>query len=289
MKELIEKAQILVSALPYIKRFNGITIVIKYGGSAITDKKVKDTIIQDIALMKFIGFNPVVVHGGGKDISSLLERLDIESEFVDGLRVTSREAMEVVEMALSGKINKEIVSDINDQGVSAVGISGKDAQTILARKLGGDVDYGMVGEIQQVNVNLIETLIHGGFVPVISPVGVDADGNTYNINADYAAAAIAGALGAEKLVFLTDVRGIMTDTDDINSVLSEVDVEKVKEMLANKTISGGMIPKVECCLKAIENGAKSVHILDGTIQHSLILEIFTIDGIGTLIKTGESK
>lgn len=285
MEQFIDKAKILIEALPYINRFKGNTIVIKYGGSAIGDKKIKDTIIQDIALMKIIGFNPVVVHGGGKEINTMLERLNIESNFLEGLRVTTKETMEVVEMVLTGKLNKEIVADLTKQGVKVAGISGKDGNMLTATKLlQNGQDIGFVGEVKKVNTDLIESLIKNDFIPVISPVGMDDEGNSYNINADYAASAIASALKASKLVFLTDVKGIMMNVDDSTSIIPEIRIDEVKKLLDDGTISGGMIPKVACCLEAIENGVNNVHILDGRIEHSLLLEIFTNKGIGTLIK-----
>lgn len=285
MEQYIDKAKILIETLPYINRFKGNTIVIKYGGSAIGDKKIKDTIIQDIALMKIIGFNPVVVHGGGTEINAMLERLNIESNFLEGLRVTTKETMEVVEMVLTGKLNKEIVADLVKQGVKVAGISGKDGNMLTATKLlQNGQDIGFVGEVKKVNTDLIESLIKNDFIPVISPVGMDDKGNSYNINADYAASAIASALKASKLVFLTDVKGIMMNVDDSTSIIPEIRIDEVKKLLDDGTISGGMIPKVACCLEAIENGVNNVHILDGRIEHSLLLEIFTNKGIGTLIK-----
>ena len=284
-KESIEKAKILVEALPYIKKFGGITIVIKYGGSALADQRVRDTILDDIVLMKYVGFKPVVVHGGGKDISDMLARLSIESEFVDGLRVTDGASMEVVEMVLSGKLNKDLAERLNVHGVAAVGISGKDAGLLrTVRKASCGRDLGLVGDIAAVNPGVVKTLIEHDFVPVISPVGASGDGETHNINADYAAVAIAGALKAEKLVFLTDVEGVRGDSRDSNSVISRVSVGQIKRMIAQGAISGGMIPKVLCCVAGVEAGVASVHILDGRVEHSLILEIFTREGVGTLIE-----
>jgi len=285
MKEYIEKAKILIEALPYIKEFSGITVVIKYGGSALINEKVKKSLIKDIALMKFVGFKPVVVHGGGPEISDTLKRLSIESRFVNGLRYTDEEVMEVAEMVLSGKINKEIATDLSMQGILAAGISGKDGAMLKARKMNvSGEDLGFVGEIVKVDTTLIKTLMDNDFVPVISPVGLDDQGTSYNINADYAAVAVAGALKAEKLVFLTDVEGIMCNKDDSSTVLTNITVSKIREMIAEGIISGGMIPKVECCIAAIEAGVSHVHILDGRIEHCLILEIFTKEGIGTLIE-----
>ncbi len=285
IQDIIDKAETLVEALPYIKEFSGITVVIKYGGSALIDGEIKESVIKDIALMKFVGFKPVVVHGGGPEINSMLGKLNIESKFKNGLRVTDSDTMEVVEMVLSGKLNKALATDLNLQGISAVGVSGKDAGMLKVKKLcpNGE-DIGLVGEIEAVNTNLLRTLIENDFVPVISPVGIDNEGKTYNINADYAAVSIAGALQAEKLVFLTDVSGIMRDVNDKNSMYPRISVEEVKALIKDGTISGGMIPKVECCIAGVEKGVRSVHILDGRLPHCLILEIFTKDGIGTLVE-----
>lgn len=284
MQEPIEKAKILVEALPYIKEFKGITVVIKYGGSALINEEVKSTIIKDIALMKYVGFKPIVVHGGGKDINNMLERIGKESEFKNGLRITDSETMEVVEMVLAGKLNKAISTEINMQGISAVGICGKDANLLKVKKLmpNGE-DIGFVGEIEEVNTDIIKTLIDNDFVPVISPIGVDENGQSYNINADYAAVAVAGALNAEKLVFITDVAGILEDVEKPSSVISAIGVDEVRKMVESGIITGGMIPKVDCCIAGVEAGVKNVHILDGRIEHCLILEIFTKKGIGTLV------
>lgn len=285
MQEYIDKAKILMEALPFIKRFYNKTVVIKYGGSALINPKIKDTIIQDIALMKLVGMHPVIVHGGGPDINSFLKKMDIKSKFVDGLRVTDDETMEIVEMVLSGKLNKSIVTDIEMQGVKSVGISGKDGGILKAVKLEKDgTDYGCVGEVESVDPTLIKSLINDEFIPVIAPIGKDEKGNTYNINADYAAVAIAGALKAEKLVFLTDVEGVMKDVHDPKSIMSFIQFDKVRSLIDNGTISGGMIPKVECCIAAVESGVNNVHILDGRVEHCLILEIFTPEGIGTMIE-----
>lgn len=285
MQKYIEKAKILVEALPYIKEFNGITIVIKYGGSALVNGEIRKTLMQDIALMKYVGFKPIVVHGGGPEINSMLARLGIESRFVNGIRVTDEQTMEIVEMVLTGKLNKEITTALSLHGIRAAGISGKDGHMLQAVQMrpGGE-DIGFVGEVTAVDTSLIKTLVENDFVPVISPVGVDADGRSYNINADYAAVKIAGALRADKLVFITDVEGILRDPKDPASVLSRVNYEDILRMIADGTISGGMLPKVECCMSGVEAGVQHVHILDGHVEHSLILEIFTTDGIGTLIE-----
>ncbi|MCT4596273.1 MAG: acetylglutamate kinase [Vallitalea sp.] len=283
MEKYIEKAKVLVEALPYIKKFNGKIVVIKYGGSAMVDEKIKASVIQDIVLMKLVGFKPVIVHGGGKEISHMLNKMGKESKFINGLRVTDSETAEVVEMVLSGKVNKDIVQLIQNHDLNAVGISGKDAKTLKVHKKEVDgYDVGYVGEVNEVNTGLIKTLLENDFIPVIAPVGTDDNGDTYNINADYAASAIAGALQAEKLIFLTDVEGILRDINDKSTLISKIYVEEVKEYIENKIISGGMIPKAECCALGIKKGVKSVHILDGRVEHSLLLEVFTNSGVGTM-------
>lgn len=285
MQELISKAEILVEALPYIKKFYGKTVVIKYGGSALINPEIKDTLIKDIALMKLVGMHTVVVHGGGPDINAFLKRMDIKSEFINGLRVTDEETMQVVEMVLSGKLNKSIVTELEMQGVKSVGISGKDGGMLKTSKLMKDgIDYGCVGEVEEVDTSLIASLIENEFIPVIAPIGKDEGGRTYNINADYAAVSIAGALKAEKLVFLTDVEGVMRDIHDPDSIMSVIKADKVQKYIDDGTISGGMIPKVECCLAGVNAGVRNVHILDGRQPHCLLLEIFTSKGIGTMFE-----
>ena len=285
MKSIINKAEILTEALPYIKKFSGITVVIKYGGAALVNEEIKSTIIKDIALMKFVGFKPVVVHGGGKDINKALERVGLEPQFKDGLRVTDEETMEVVQEVLVGKVNKSLVTELCLQGINAVGVCGKDSGFMKVKKATPNgLDLGLVGEVTEVDTTLINTLLDNDFVPVISTVGVDEEGNSYNVNADYAAVAVAGALNAEKLVFITDVAGVMRDVNDPNSVISATNTAEINELIADGTIAGGMIPKVQCCLAGVNAGVKNVHILDGRIAHCLILEIFTNKGIGTLIE-----
>lgn len=285
MKEYIDKAKVLVEALPYIEEFKGITVVIKYGGSALIDENIKSTIIKDIALMKYVGFKPVIVHGGGPDINAMLKKVGKESKFVNGLRVTDEETMEIVEMVLAAKVNKAIVSEISNQGTMAVGLSGKDGRMLKVNKLmPGGLDIGLVGEVSSVDTTLLKTLMDNDFIPVISSIGFDEKGDTYNINADYAAVAVAGALNAEKLVFLTDVEGVLLDINDAGSLITRINAKRIKEMIENGTISGGMIPKVECCLAGVDAGVKNVHILDGRVEHCLILEIFTKEGIGTMIE-----
>lgn len=285
MMECIGKAKVLMEALPYIKRFYDKTVVIKYGGSAMVNEKVRETLMKDIALMKLVGMHPVIVHGGGPDINGFLKRMDIPSKFVNGLRVTDAETMEIVEMVLAGKLNKSIVTQIEKEGVKSVGITGKDGGTLLAKPIEKDgVDYGCVGEIEAVDPKLLRSLIKDEFIPVIAPIGKDKQGNPYNINADYAAVAIAGALQAEKLVFLTDVEGVLQDVEDSGSIIPFIHYEEVEGLITDGTISGGMIPKVECCMEGIRSGVNNVHILDGRVEHSLILEFFTQDGIGTMFE-----
>ena len=283
MKKYIEKAKVLVEALPYIKKFNGDIVVIKYGGSAMVDEFIKMSVIQDIVLMKLVGLKPIIVHGGGKEISNMLNKIGKETKFVDGLRVTDNETVEVAEMVLSGKVNKDIVQLIENHDINAVGISGKDGKTLKVKKKEVEgFDVGYVGEITTVNTGLIQTLIENDYIPVIAPIGTDDKGDTYNINADYAASSIAGALKAEKLVFLTDVEGILRDINDSSSLISKIEVMEVPEYIEQGVISGGMIPKAQCCASGIHKGVKSVHILDGRVEHSLLLEIFTTSGIGTM-------
>lgn len=282
------KAEVLVGAIPYIRKFRNETVVIKYGGSAMVDSQLKKSVIRDIAMLKYLGINPIVVHGGGKEISALLARMGKESVFVDGLRVTDSETASVAEMVLSGSIGKSLVENLESMGIKACGINGKDGHTMMAKKLVDEKgrDLGFVGEIEKVDVSLIKTLIDADYVPVISPVGVDSYSQTYNINADYAASAIAGALQAEKLVFLTDVEGILKDKNEPASIISRMNADEAKRLMHEGVIKGGMIPKVECCLDALEKGVQTVHVLDGRLPHSILLEIFTAEGIGTMMLSG---
>ncbi|MEW6696255.1 MAG: acetylglutamate kinase [Bacillota bacterium] len=284
MLTALEKAGILVEALPYIKKFYGKTVVIKYGGHAMINSELKQAVMTDLVLMKFVGINPVVVHGGGPEITGMLKRLGIESQFVGGLRVTDSPTMEVVEMVL-GKLNKEIVALINKMGGRGVGLSGKDANLIFASKrLGsGRQDIGFVGEVAQINPQLVETVLKEGYIPVVSPVGVDEAGDSYNINADTVAGAIATALQADKLIILTDVEGILEDRNDKDSLLSVIKAEEIPSLVERGVIQGGMIPKVECCINAIKGGVATTHILDGRVPHSILLEVFTDKGIGTMV------
>ena len=288
MREYIEKVSNLNEAIPYIKMLKGKVIVIKYGGSAMTDEKIKQTIMQDIVFMHYVGIHPVIVHGGGPEINKMLKLIGKEPQFVNGFRVTDQVTMDIAEMVLAGKINKDIVNSIQKQGAKAVGICGKDGKTLIAKKLLPDgCDAGMIGEITNVNIDLVRSLIESDFIPVIAPVSSDEEGNTYNINADLAAVAIAGALNAEKLLFLTNTEGVMRDILDSSSIISELSVNDIPNYIQDGTISGGMIPKVQCCACAVEKGVNTVHILDGRLEHSLLLEIFTHSGIGTMIKAEE--
>ena len=291
MQEWINKAAVLIEALPYMRQFQGKTLVIKYGGHAMKDESLKQGFAQDIVLLKYLGLNPVVVHGGGPQISQTLKRMGIESRFIEGMRITDGETMNVVEMVLVGKVNKEIVSLINAAGGRAVGLSGKDGQLILAQKMHlyrprGDeeppeiIDIGMVGEVTCINTEVIETLQARNFIPVIAPVGVGLEGETYNINADLVASNVAAALKAVKLILLTDVAGVLDPEGNILSTLNRMDV---LDGIDQEIITGGMIPKVNCCLEAIMAGVGKAHIIDGRVPHSVLLEIFTDHGIGTEI------
>ena len=285
----LQKAKILVNALPYIKKYYGQTIVIKYGGSAMVDKTARKQFIKDVVLMKYIGINPVIVHGGGPEINEMLQKIGKESKFIDGNRVTDEETVEIVEMVLSGKVNKGIVADINKYGGKAVGLSGKDGNMVFVEKKfaevdGEKIDIGFVGEIKEINTEVIKLLEPNDVIPVISSIGVDKNGQTYNINADYVAGTIAGKLQADRLVFLTDVAGILLDYNNKQTLIDEIDVENVNDLIKREIISGGMLPKVTACLDAIENGVENVVILNGKLEHSLLLELFTEEGAGTLIK-----
>ena len=283
---LIEKANILIEALPYIQRLAGKTVVIKYGGNAMVDKDLTNKILQDVTLLKYVGVNPILVHGGGPDINAALQKMDVKSEFHNGLRITDEATMEVVQMVLAGKLNKNIVSRLGKLGGKAIGLCGKDAGllTVVKKPLTKDgVDLGFVGNIVGVNVKLLELLSMDEYIPVIAPVGVDRDGKSYNINADTVAGEIAARLQAEKLIFLTDTDGIYEDYQDKNSLMSVISIEKINDMIASGAIEGGMIPKVQGCIKGIESGVHRTHILNGTIPHPLILEIFTDKGIGTMV------
>ena len=282
-------AQVLVEALPYIRRFAGRTVVVKYGGNALAGTSDHDALAlfaEDIVLMHTVGIRPVVVHGGGPQINEMLARLNIESSFSNGLRVTDAATMEVVQMVLNGQVNPQIVSAINTLGNVAVGLSGEDGRTLQVTPR--DPSLGFVGDIEKVRPHVIEGLLHDGFVPVLSTVGVDSHGQPYNVNADTAAGAIAEALGAEKIIYLTDIAGLRSNIDDASSLIQRITVNELSALIENGTVSGGMIPKVESCMQAVRGGVKSAHILDGRIAHVLLLELFTDQGAGTMITGGVS-
>lgn len=286
----MQQARTLIEALPYIRRFNEKVVVIKYGGSAMCTPALTASVINDISLMKLVGMKPVVVHGGGRKISEMLAAVGRTSEFRQGLRVTNGETMELVEMVLSGSINKSIVQLFEQQGMKAVGLSGKDGRTMIAKRYQPEgMDIGFVGEVERVNPKLLETVIAEGFIPVLAPVACDAAGDTYNINADHAAAAVAAALGAEKLLYLTDVDGVLADFQNKASVVSKIEVGDIAHYKKAGIITGGMIPKIDNCASSIAQGVSSVHILDGRLEHSLLLEIFTDSGIGTMIYKKEGS
>lgn len=285
MNSLINKANILVEALPYIQRLSGKTIVIKYGGNAMIDPKLSYAIMQDLTLLKYVGVNPILVHGGGPEINRMLKALKIESQFHNGLRITDAATIDVVEMVLAGKVNKEIVTQLNQVGGKAIGLSGKDGNLIEAKKkISTDgVDLGYVGEITNINCKVLELLAKDEYIPVVAPIGVGKDGQTYNINADTVAGEIAAALQGEKLIFLTDTDGVRSDPDDQTSVISVLSVAEIDQLIETGVICGGMIPKVQGCIHAIKQGVKATHIINGTIMHPLLLEIFTDKGIGTMV------
>ena len=289
MTKWLEKANVLIEALPYIQRFHGKTIVVKYGGSAMVDHALKKSVIRDVALLKLVGFRPIIVHGGGKEITRWVDRIGLETRFVNGLRVTDKETMEVAEMVL-GKVNKSLVQMVEELGVRAIGISGKDGGLLKVEKKYADgEDIGFVGEITEVNEKILYDLLEKDFLPIVCPVGLDDEFHTYNINADDAACAIARAMNAEKLAFLTDIEGVYKDPDDPSTLISELWVEEAKKLMDEGYIGGGMLPKLKNCIDAIENGVSRVHILDGRIPHCLLLEIFTNKGIGTAILHGKES
>ena len=290
MEQVMEKAQVLIEALPYIQRFNRKIIVVKYGGSAMVDEQLKKQVIQDVTLLKLVGFKPIIVHGGGKEISKWVGKVGMEPVFVNGLRKTDADTMEIAEMVLN-KVNKSLVTLVEELGVQAVGVSGKDGGLLkVKKKYSNGEDIGFVGEITDVNPKILYDLLEKDFLPIICPVGLDDEFNTYNINADDAACAIARAMKAEKLAFLTDIEGVYRDPEDTSSLISELFVNEAKALIENGNVGGGMIPKLQNCIDAIESGVNRVHILDGRIQHCLLLEIFTNKGIGTaILREGEGK
>lgn len=289
-QKYLEKAEVLIEALPYIQRFNRKVIVVKYGGSAMVDEELKRNVIKDVVLLKLVGFKPIIVHGGGKEISRWVGKVGKEAKFVNGLRVTDKETMEIAEMVL-GKVNKELVTLVESLGVKAIGISGKDGGLLkVNKKLSQGQDIGYVGDIKEVNPAILNELLEKDFLPIVCPVGLGDDFATYNINADDAACAIARAMKAEKLAFLTDIEGVYRDPEDTSSLISELFVNEAKALIENGNVGGGMIPKLQNCIDAIESGVNRVHILDGRIQHCLLLEIFTNKGIGTaILREGEGK
>ena len=283
MQEIMDKASVLIEALPYIQRFNRKIIVVKYGGSAMVDEELKKSVIQDVTLLKLVGFKPIIVHGGGKEISKWVGKVGMEPEFINGLRKTDAATMEIAEMVLS-KVNKSLVQMVEALGVNAIGISGKYGGLLkVEKKYSNGQDIGFVGEITEVNPKILHDLLEKDFLPIVCPVGMDDEFNTYNINADDAACAIARAVNAEKLAFLTDIEGVYLDPDDKSTLISELTVSKAKALIEAGNIGGGMLPKLNNCIDAIDNGVSRVHILDGRIAHCLLLEIFTNKGIGTAI------
>ena len=282
LQEEATRVRVLSEALPYIQQFSGRTVVVKYGGAAMKDSSLKDKVMRDIVFLSCVGLRPVVVHGGGPEINSWLDKLGIEPQFKDGLRVTDAATMDVVEMVLVGRVNKEIVSLINQAGGLAVGICGKDGNLIKARPEGRQ-GIGFVGEVNSIDVKLLNSLVSSGYIPVVSSVAADETGQAYNINADTVAGELAAALGAEKLILLTDTAGILKDYKDPSTLLAKVDIQEARQLISSGVVSGGMIPKVGCCVRSLAQGVKAAHIIDGRIPHSLLLEIFTDAGIGSML------
>ncbi len=289
MQEVLKKAEVLIEALPYIQKFNRKIIVVKYGGSAMSNEELQKNVIKDVTLLKLVGFKPIIVHGGGKEISRWVGRIGKEAQFVNGLRVTDDETMEIAEMVL-GRVNKRLVTMVQELGVRAVGISGKDGGLLkVDKKYADGQDIGFVGEIKEVNAKIIYDLLEKDFLPIVAPVGLDDGFNTYNINADDAACAVARAVGADKLVFLTDIEGLYKDINDKSSFIPRITASDAEELIAAGVIGGGMLPKLGNCTSAVKNGVNRVHILDGRIPHCLLLEIFTNEGVGTMILRDEDK
>ncbi|MGG6295348.1 acetylglutamate kinase [Leptolyngbya sp. AN02str] len=285
--EYIERAEatrvrVLSEALPYIQQFAGRTVVVKYGGAAMKDSNLKETVIRDIVFLSCVGLRPVVVHGGGPEINSWLDKLGIEPQFKNGLRVTDAPTMDVVEMVLVGRVNKELVALVNKAGGKAVGLCGKDANLIKARPQGGD-DIGFVGEVQSIDTNILGSLVREGYIPIVSSVAADENGQAYNINADTVAGELAAALGAEKLILMTDTSGILRDYHDLTTLIPKLDIQEARNLIDTGVVSGGMIPKVNCCVRSLAQGVRAAHIIDGRLPHALLLEIFTDAGIGSMI------
>ncbi len=288
-EKIMQKAEVLIEALPYIQRFNRKVIVVKYGGSAMADEELQKNVIKDVVLLKLVGFKPIIVHGGGKAISKWVEKAGMEPRFVNGLRVTDAATMEIAEMVLN-RVNKDLVKMVQELGVLGVGISGKDGGLLhVQKKLAGGEDIGFVGDIDHVNPKILYDLLEKDFLPIVCPIGYDDEYNTYNINADDAACAIARAMKAEKLAFLTDVPGVYRDPKDPSSLISELPIDQMEELLASGNVGGGMLPKLQNCMDAVQNGVSRVHIMDGRILHCLLLEIFTNKGIGTAILSKDSE
>lgn len=289
MEQVLKKAEVLIEALPYIQKFNRKIIVVKYGGSAMSNEELQKNVIKDVTLLKLVGFKPIIVHGGGKEISRWVGKVGKEAQFVNGLRVTDDETMEIAEMVLS-KVNKRLVTMVQELGVRAVGISGKDGGLLTVDKKYADgKDIGFVGDIREVNPKILYDLLEKDFLPIVAPVGLDDNFNTYNINADDAACAIAKAVGADKLVFLTDIEGLYRDINDKSSFIPRITASDAEALIADGVIGGGMLPKLSNCTSAVKNGVNRVHILDGRILHCLLLEIFTNEGVGTMILRDEDK
>lgn len=289
MQKYLEKAEVLIEALPYIQKFNKRVIVVKYGGSAMIDEVLKEDVIQDVTLLKLVGFKPIIVHGGGKEISRWVQKVGMEPRFVNGLRVTDEDTMELAEMVL-GKVNKNLVQLVEKLGVRAIGISGKDGGLLkVNKKLSNGEDIGYVGEIKDVNARVIYDLLEKDFIPIICPIGLDDNNQTYNINADDAACAIARAMRAEKLAFLTDIEGVYADPKDPSTRITSLTTTEARKLMSEGVIGGGMLPKLNNCIDAIEHGVNKVHILDGRVPHSVLLEIFTDKGVGTAILNDTEK
>ena len=289
MQQVLKKAEVLIEALPYIQKFNRKIIVVKYGGSAMSNEELQKNVIKDVTLLKLVGFKPIIVHGGGKEISRWVGKVGKEAQFINGLRVTDEETMEIAEMVLN-KVNKSLVTMVEELGVKAVGVSGKDGKLLnVEKKYSGGQDIGFVGDVKSVNAKILYDLLENDYLPIVAPIGLDESFQTYNINADDAACAIAKAVGADKLVFLTDIEGLYKDINDKDSFISRITASEANKLIEDGFIGGGMLPKLNNCTSAIENGVNRVHILDGRIPHCLLLEIFTNSGVGTAIIRDEDK
>ena len=284
MPTLSERAQTLIEALPYLREYNGATLVIKYGGAAMVDPELKTAVLKDVVLLRYVGMNPILVHGGGPEISAMMKQMGMQPKFVQGLRVTDESTMEIVEMVLVGKTNSDIVGTLNQHGARAVGLSGKDANLLVcSKRTEGGVDLGLVGEINEINIEVIHSLVKEGFLPVIAPIGWGREGETYNLNADHVAGTLAATLHANKLIMLTDVTGVRDDPEDPTTLISVLPVKRARKLIVEGKVESGMVPKVKACLQAIEGGVPRAHIIDGRQPHSLLMEIFTDVGIGTMV------